>query len=66
VSATFLHRQVSIETAAIGIVSTWEAAVLLSGHGPTVTSQVRRLPKPLRVLLVAGLTAWMVQHFEVR
>jgi hypothetical protein len=60
-----LHREYTLETLALTAVSTWEAAVLLTGHGPTVTSQVRRLPKPARALLVAGLTAWMIEHFSV-
>jgi hypothetical protein len=61
------QRDITVESAVIAVVSTWEAVALLGGgRVPTVTSRVMLLPRPVRALLVAGVAFWMVRHFEVR
>jgi hypothetical protein len=66
IAAKLLHRDVTAESAVIAVISTWEAAALLTGRLPTVTSRVMLLPRPVRGLLVAGVTVWMLEHFDVR
>lgn len=58
-------RDITFEAGVIAVVSTWESLALLSNRLPTVTSQVRRLPYPLRVVLVAGVSYWMADHFNL-
>jgi hypothetical protein len=61
------QRDITVESAVIAVVSTWEAVALLGGgRVPTVTSRVMLLPRPVRGLLVAGVAVWMVRHFDVR
>jgi hypothetical protein len=60
------ERDITAEPVVIAVISTWEAVSLLSGRLPTVTSRVLLLPRPVRGLLVAGVTLWMLRHFEVR
>jgi hypothetical protein len=61
------ERDITGESAVIAVISTWEAVALLGGgRVPTVTSRVLLLPRPVRALLVAGVTWWMVGHFDVR
>ena len=64
--AAKLHREYTAESVVIAIISTWEAAALLTGRLPTVTSRVMLLPRPVRGLLVAGVAVWMLEHFDVR
>jgi hypothetical protein len=65
--AAKLHREYTAESVVIAVISTWEAVALLGGgRVPTVTSRVMLLPRPVRALLVAGVTVWMLEHFDVR
>lgn len=59
-------RDISAEVCALAAISTWEAAALLTGLIPTVTSMVMRLPTPARRLVVAAAACWLAGHFDVR
>ena len=60
-----LQRKLEPEPVVLAVISTWESAALLTGRIPTVTSLVRRLPRPVRVLIVGAVAAWIADHFEV-
>lgn len=48
----------------IGGLSTWESVAMLSGLVPTITSTTKRLPVPLRRLVVGGFSVWLFVHME--
>lgn len=60
-----LQRKLEPEPVVLAVISTWESAALLTGRIPTVTSLVRRLPRPARVLIVGAVVAWIADHFSV-
>lgn len=59
-------RDVTFESGALTVVSSYEAAALISGRLPTITSLVRRLPRAARAVIVVAVFGWLTRHFEVK
>jgi hypothetical protein len=60
-----LHREYTVESVTLTAISTYEAAALISGRLPTITTLTMRLPRILRAVIVSGVAYWLVNHFEV-
>jgi hypothetical protein len=60
-----VKRDVTFESSALTVISTYEAAALISGRLPTITSLVRRLPWAARVGIEVFVSVWLAVHFDV-
>lgn len=59
-------QPVRMEPVIIAGVTGYEFSAIASGGViPTVTSLLKRLPKPARVAVLAGIFVWAILHLEI-
>jgi hypothetical protein len=58
-------RRPEPEPLALILISGWEFTALTTRKIPTVTNVTMRLPRGIRLLLVAATGWWLVDHFDI-